>query len=221
MAKQFAWSFSGLESFELCPKKHYHEKIAKDVKLKTNEMQEYGLEGHKIFEQRLLKGKAMPMDFRHHEAIMSKLSALPGDKLPEQKLALNRNFEPVGFFDSDVYVRSIIDFAIVHRPSTLIVDWKFGKQKDGYDQLELCAAVFSSYEPDVDNYRVAYYWAKDRKLDVIKFTRKSIPHIWDKFLTRAQDMEDTIKSGVFMPKSNFLCNRHCPVTSCKFNGGNK
>ena len=206
----FTWSFSNLDLFEMCPKKYYHLRVAKDVKDEGNAMSNYGFEAHKHFEDRLVKDKKLPMDLRHHEKFLARLQAAKGQGLGEQKLALNRDFEPTGFFDSDVWVRGIVDYTKINEPKLLIVDHKFGKMKDSFDQLKLMAAMLFAYEPDVTNCTAMYYWAKDKKITSIKFTRDDIPNIWAEFLPRVKQMELAWKTTDLPARTNYLCKKYCP-----------
>ena len=51
-----AWSYSSLKTFEQCPKKYYHLKVAKDVKDKGSSAMFYGNEVHKAAEQYMKEG---------------------------------------------------------------------------------------------------------------------------------------------------------------------
>ena len=155
------------------------------------------------------------MDLRHHEKYLSSIDKLQGKKLPEQKLAINRDLEPTGYFDDDVYCRAVIDFVLLRDESALIVDWKFGKRKEGFDQLDLSAAVLSCYEPQVKIFKVMFYWAKEKKFVPKTITHTDLPGIWSGFIKRATTMENDRE---YKPTQNFLCKQHCPVTTCKFNG---
>jgi len=218
MAKKFAWSFSALQGFELCPKKHYSENIAKDVRQKENPTQQYGITSHKEFEKRLLKGTPLPLDLRHHEKFLKRIYDRPGQAYPEQKLALTKNFELTGFFDSDVWVRTIIDYAKVEGNKALVLDHKFGKQKEGTDQLDLMAAVLFAAMPELEYIVAAYYWAKTKEFVSVIYTRADIAEIWNNFMPRVDALEDAIKMTNFPPTKGFLCKNYCPVTSCPFNG---
>ena len=51
MGTRTAWSFSSLKTFEQCPKKYYHLKVAKDYEENFNtEAMRYGNEYHKAAE---------------------------------------------------------------------------------------------------------------------------------------------------------------------------
>lgn len=215
---KFTWSFSNLDLFETCPKKYYHLRVAKDVKDEGNAMSNYGQEAHKHFENRLVYGTPLPLDLRHHEKFLVKLCAAPGKGLGEQKLALTRDFEPTGFFDADVWVRGIVDYTKHNAPSLVIVDHKFGKMKEGFAQLELMAAMLMACMPEIEKTSALYYWAKEKKITSIKFTRDDIPEIWGKFLPRVNRMETAWKTTEFPAKQNYLCKKYCPVKSCPHHG---
>jgi hypothetical protein len=221
MAKPIAHSFSALETFEQCPKKYYHLKIAKDVKDSQSSFGTYGLDGHKHFENRLISGKKLPMDFAHHEPVLAVLDNAAGEGLPEQKLAITKEFKPTGWFDADVWLRAVIDYVKIDNNLAVIVDHKFGKLKDNFDQVHLCAAVFSCYEPRVNTFDTAYYWAKEKKLTRSMISIEDIPRVWAKFLPKFQRIEAAAKTTDFPAKKNGLCKNYCPVFSCVHNGRNK
>lgn len=213
-----AWSYSALTLFETCPKKYWHEKVKRDVKDQPNQVTNYGLEGHKHFENKLLKGTKLPMDLQHHEAVLDRIRAAPGEGLPEQKLAITRDFAPTGFFDDDVWLRSIIDYAKVNGKACLIIDHKFGRMRPGFDQVKLCAAVFSCFKPEIETYSAAYYWAKEKKLTRTKVLKDDVPGIWAEFIERSDRIDEAVAHDEFPAKPNGLCKRYCAVKSCPYNG---
>ena len=219
MSKPVVWSYSNLTLFETCPKKYYHLRIAKDVKDKGGAASHYGEDGHKHFENRLVRGTPLPLDLIHHEKVLKKLAAAPGQGLGEQKLALNKDFEPTGFFDTDVWVRGIVDYTKLNPPNMLIVDHKFGKIKDGFDQLELMAAMLMSYKPDIDKATCMYYWAKDKKITSTVIVRDNLPEIWARFLPRVERIQFALDNSEFEARRNGLCKNYCPVKKCVHNGG--
>ena len=218
MARPFAWSFSALDSYELCPKKHWAEKIGRIVKPQRSTVGDYGAEAHKHFENRLIKNKPLPLDLRHHEPVLAKLAAAPGEGMPEQKLALNRDFKLTGFFDDDVWVRGIVDFGKLNGRHLLVIDHKFGRMKEGFDQVDLMVAMMLCVIPEIETATGAYYWAKEKKLPRKKYQRSDGPGIWNSFLPRVKRMEQAIKTEDFPARPNFLCKKHCPVKSCPYNG---
>lgn len=214
MPKPFTWSYSNLDLAEMCGKKYYHLRVAKDVKDSGNAMSNYGFEAHKHFENRLFKKTRLPMDLTHHEKFLAKLEAAPGEGLPEQKLALTREFEPTGFFDADVWVRGIVDFTKINGTHMVVVDHKFGKMKEGFDQIDLMVAMLFAYRPDIETATGMYYWAKNKKITSKKYTRDDIPEIWGRFMPRVENMEKNYNTTNFPAKPNFLCKNYCPIKSC-------
>lgn len=212
------WSFSALTSFEMCAKKHWHENIAKDFKSPPNAAGDYGSAAHKHFEHRMIKATPLPLDLRHHEKFLAKIYDRPGQGYPEQKLALNEKFELTGYFDSDVWVRTIIDFAKVDGNKALIIDWKFGKKKEGDDQLDLMAAVLFAAMPEVEYIVAAFYWAKEKEFVSVTYTRTEIAEIWSNFIPRVDALEEAKRTTTFPPTKGFLCKNWCAVTSCPHNG---
>lgn len=168
----------------------------------------------------MIKNKPLPLDLKHHEPVLDKLYKIPGNGMPEQKLALNSDFEPTGFFDNDVWCRGIADYAKVkdNTGSLLIADWKFGRMQEGFDQIELMMAMMTSYMPELTEYTGIYYWAKDKKITKTTLKSNQIPDIWSKFLPRVGHMEDSIVAGEFPAQPNFLCRKHCPVSKCPYHG---
>lgn len=222
MTKEVAWSFSALTSFEMCPKKYYEVSIAKTVKEPPNAAGEYGSAAHKHFENRVTKGaKALPLDLRHHEPTLKKFTDAPGEAYGEQKLALNRKLELTGYFDSDCWVRTIIDYAKVNGSHAIIADWKFGKTKfqEDYDQLDLMAACMFVAMPELETITALYYWAKDKKIDAQKYTRSNMAGIWNQFIPRVDELEEAKRTVSFPPKPNFLCRNWCWSNTCPHKGG--
>lgn len=223
MSKEIPWSFSKVEAFELCPKKFYHANIARDVQDVFGHEAEYGKEVHKAFELRLVpdkkgKFKPLPLDLQHHEKVMKKLFAAPGDAMPEQKLAINKDMEPTGFFDNDVWGRGVVDYLKINGDTMLIIDHKTGRPKDGFDQVRLMAAMMSCYMPHIKKYIVAYYWTKTKQLTVDRFSREEITTIWSNWIERVNAMQDAIRHDDFPATPNFLCKRHCGCKGCPHNG---
>ena len=58
----FNWSYSSIKTFQQCPKKYYHLKIAKDVKDEGSEATIYGQELHKAAEDFIKEGKPLPLE---------------------------------------------------------------------------------------------------------------------------------------------------------------
>ena len=161
MAKPFAWSFSALDMFEVCRKKYYHLKVAKDFKDGDNDASRDGKFVHVAMFKRVLEGVALPIQLRQHEKFAKWFAAVSGEKHGEMKLALSKGFEPRDFFANDVWVRAVIDLLIVRGDTAILVDWKTGKKRERWTQLRLSAAVLSRYMPEIEHFKLVFVWLKD------------------------------------------------------------
>lgn len=222
MSKPFAWSFSALDSFEQCPRKHYHTRIAKDWPDPPNEAANWGKIVHSAIEHRIESKTPLPdaLQLSHVEPIIQRLEQVPGTLRAEYKLAINAQFQPVEFFAKDAWCRAVGDVIITDAQGTkaIAMDWKTGKYKDGDAQLRLQSAVMFCHYPALQNIGITYAWLKDKKTTSRTFTREQVPVIWQEFLPRAKRMEQQIADKRFDPKPSGLCKKHCPVLSCEHNG---
>lgn len=218
MAKVPAWSFSAVTGYETCPKKHYHTRIKKDFKETFNDAANYGTEAHKHFELRLKEDKPLPLDLAHHEKVLALFAGFGGEIMTEQRMAINRKFEPTGYFDRDVWARGQADLILKQDNRVLVVDYKFGKIKEGFDQLELMCALVSCLLPDVETFIGSFYWAKEKQVWTHKLTRTDIVRVWNNFLPRVKQFEDAHKTDDFPARESGLCKRYCPVRTCPHNG---
>lgn len=214
MSKPFAWSYSALTTFESCPKKYYHLNVAKDIKDGDNEWSGEGKQIHDALYKRIIKGTPLPLEFRHLEKIAKKFADTPGKKHGEIKQALTREFEPAGFFDDGVYIRSIIDLLIVRDNKALVIDWKTGKVKDDFTQLSMSAAVLSQYMPEIEQFTIMYVWLKANKVSPMTFTREQLRGVWPDLIRRATAIEEARKTTSFPAKPSGLCRGWCPVHTC-------
>lgn len=218
MPKPFAWSYSRLDGFHLCPKKFYFENITKKYPFQSNPATEYGKDLHKAFELYVMKGKPLPLDMKHHQPFLDKLTGLGTQVIGEQKLALTRDFKPTGWFDNDVWCRSIIDVVVIRDTHAIICDYKSGKPVEGFDQVNHQAAMLAEYMPELTDFTVGYYYTKDKRMVKHKLTRDGMKDVWQKFMPRVTKMETMIKNEEYPAQQNFLCRNYCPVVECPHNG---
>lgn len=208
-----AWTYSQLDSFESCAKKFYHIKVARDVVDPPNEQAMWGDRVHKAIEAYIKEDVELPKGMNHWKSIVDKLKFKPGDKLTEEKLAIDKSFLPVEW--GQAYSRGIIDLLVVNGKTAIVVDWKTGKRKPT-EQLELYAAyVFAKY-PEVQVVHTAFVWLKVKKVDKDYFTRDTLSDIWKRFLPRIRRLELAYEKNSWPPSPSGLCNGWCPVKSCTF-----
>lgn len=214
--KPFAWSYSALTRYENCPKQYYHINVTKDVK--DTYGSEAGNEGdqiHKALFRRVINGDPLPLAYRQFEKIADRFAKVQGEKHGELKLALNRSYEPTDFFASDVYVRAIVDLAIIRDGEAVVVDWKTGKVKPDFTQLSMAAAVLSQYMPEIEKFSTAFVWLKHNNISRQIYTKDQLTEVWNDLIPRVGKIEEAIKVTEFPAKPSGLC-KYCKVTQCPY-----
>ena len=209
------WTYSQLDSFETCPRKFYHLKVARDIVEPPSPHAEWGTRVHTAFEEWIKNGSPLPEGMTQWQSLAEKLAKLPGEKLCEQKMALDKNFQPTDWKTS--WTRGVADLLVVHKDRAVVADYKTGKRKPT-EQLDLYAAYTFAHYPQVKVVTTAFVWLKDRKIDKKEVTRDEVPIVWSGFLPRVRKLESAYERDSWPERPSGLCRAWCPVTACKFNG---
>ena len=214
------WSFSKIKSFEQCPKKFYHLKVAKDYKEPETEAMLYGTAVHLAAEEYVRDGKPLPPEYMYIKAPIDALCAKQGEKICELEMGLTADLEPCGFFDDDCWYRGIADLVIVDRENKLawVIDYKTGKNAAYADtkQLDLLAGATFTHFPEVETVKSALLYVVSNDFIRKKHTadlRKSYLSVFDEELDR---LEVALEEDVWNAVESGLCG-FCPVTSCEHN----
>ncbi len=224
MAKNFAWSFSRLGSFETCPKRYYEISLAKNVPDEESPASKWGTATHDAFKDYLKDGKPFPVDMIPYRKWADRVKVGPGVLHVEQKFALTKSFEPTTWMAQNVWVRVIGDIVRIAPPVGLVLDWKTGKDiKEDETQLMLAAQCVFSYWPEVQKVRSEYVWLSHGDAHTERsYTRADLADQWLGLFERVKVMEDATRKGEFPPRPSGLCVRYCPVKTCPFWGkGNR
>ena len=216
--KKAAWSFSALKTFETCPKKYWHEKIKKDVPFTETEASLYGKELHKAFELYIKSQKPLPLGMGHHAKALDRFAAMEGDKLTEVRLAINPQFEPVDYFAKDVWVRGQADLIIHNEDTAIVVDYKTGKVRPNFDQLDLMVALSMCLDSRITKAMGVFFWTKEKQITKKAYRRDDLAEIWNDYIPRAQRLDFAIAHDEFEARPNGLCARYCEVQSCPYQG---
>jgi len=226
MAKTFSWSWSKLKNFRNCPKRSWHVDINKDVKETEGEALKWGHEVHAAMAARIAKDKPLPPTMERYEPIPAKLASLrdtPGLAVKvEQKLAIDKDFKPVGFFDSSAWFRAVFDALAIGKVVGRAFDWKTGKMPDDgdaeYEQLALGASVLFAHYPDMQQVDTAFVWLGADDETERTYHRDGMAPLWNKLWPEINVMTDAMRTTTYPPKPSGLCVRHCPVISCPYYG---
>jgi RecB family exonuclease len=217
-----AWSYSSIKTFEQCPKKYFHLKVAKDVKDDPGEAADYGTAVHLAAEEFVRDGKPIPEKFAFMRPIVEPLAAKKGTKYCELRLGLHRHwtgdyydYSPCGFFDKDVWYRGIVDLAIIDGDRAWMIDYKTGKSAKYADmkQLDLMAGALFATFPDLQVIKSALAYVVSNEFPKKTHYRDSIAEYLSVFEDQLENLDTAMENGVFNPKSGPLCG-WCPVTDC-------
>jgi len=218
---QVAWSFSALKTFQSCPKKYYHLKVAKDVKEQQSEIMLYGIDAHKAAELYIANNQELPGKYEFMRKQLDKLKALDGDKYCEFKFGLTKEMQPCDFFGSNVWLRGAIDLLVVNTEKGIarMIDYKFGKSKNAdMSQLQLMSlAVFKMF-PEVQKVKAGLLFCAEDKMMPIQYEQSNAPTMWMDWLPEVARLEAAYENNVWNPNPSGLCKAWCPVVSCTHNG---
>ena len=214
-----AWSYSALTSFETCPRRHYHTRVAKDVVEPETQALTWGLSVHKALEARVVSGTPLPIGMTQWEPIVTRLLAAPRDEIfTERQIALDSGFRPVAWFSRQTWVRGVVDIGLRQGDTLVALDWKTGKPKSDFDQLRLFAALLMAQHPAVQQVKAGYVWLQAGAITKDTYTRADTTSIWNDFLPRVARLDQAHRDKRWPVKPSGLCRSWCPCTECEHNG---
>lgn len=210
-------SFSSIKMYMNCPLRYYHQRVRKAVTDPGSEATHYGERVHKHLELRLKQEAELPQEAEVYEPLVSAiLKGMKGELLVEQELTLNAELKPTGWFDEDAWLRTKIDVLVVDQSNAKVLDWKTGKRKPDFDQLELYALQIFAHYPEVERVSVGFVWLKDRALDRDEYVRQDAAALWEKLLTQIKRIEKSLETDTWPARPSGLC-RFCPARHlCEF-----
>jgi len=218
-----AWSYSSIKTFDQCPKKYYHLKIAKDFKDEDTTATLYGTELHTAAEEFIGLGKPLPARFLFIGKTLEALQKIPGEKFCELKLGVAKRdgkFAPCDFFAKDVWWRGIADLLIVNeeKRTAYLVDYKTSKNAKYADtkQLDLLAGAVFTHFPKIVEVKSALLFVVSNEMvkkDHEYIMKSSYMNSMEPELNR---LEAAMKNNVWNPNAGPLC-KFCPVTECAHN----
>lgn len=210
-----SWTYSSLDKFLTCPKQYYHLRVAKDYVDPPSEHTIWGEKVHAALEDYVKDGKDLPDEMSKWQGIVDKLCKLPGEKFTEQKMSIDRNFQPCDW--DKAWTRGIIDLLVVNKKTALVADYKTGKRKPS-DQLWLYALYVFAHYPSVESVHTVFVWLGTRKIDKETVHRRDIAQAWQRFLPAVNRLEISYEKDSWPAKPSGLCRQWCPVLSCTHNG---
>jgi hypothetical protein len=211
-----AWSYSSLKTFQQCPKKYYHTRVAKDFKDEDSTATIYGKEVHKAAEDFIRDGTPIPAKFKFVEPTLVALKNIEGEKYCEIQLGLTEDLEPCGFFDDNVWWRGIADLLIINGEEAFLVDYKTSKNAKYADtkQLDLLAAATFAHYPEVKRIKSALIFVVSNEFVKKQHVYEEVQKYVRPFTFDLERLDQALGNGVWNANSSPLCS-YCPVKSCQ------
>lgn len=222
--RPFSWSWSRLKNYRTCPKRHYHLDLAKDVKEEESEQLKWGHSVHAALAKRVDQGFILPAEMSRYDKWVQRIFSTRGPDVKikvENKLAIDEQFQPCGFFDGAAWFRAVVDVLAVLPPAAraaYTIDWKTGNVDPEFEQLALSAQTVFSHYPDVDEVLAIYVWLGHDTETVKIYRRGELQDMWNSVLPLVKEMKLAADTVTYPPKPSGLCKRYCPITSCPYHG---
>jgi len=216
--KPFAWSYSRLKNFETCPRRHHEIDILKNFRDESEQL-DWGDRVHKAAHARL--AKKVPLGAELEPILgpwVAKIEAAGGKILVENKLAITKEFKPCGYFDRDVWFRTVADVIQIKDDVAGSYDWKTGKIIEDSVQLALVAQCVFSHYPKLAAIKSVFIWLREEATTTEVFKRADMPAVWEGLKDRVATLKHAYDTDEFPPTHNKLCRQYCPVTTCEFHG---
>jgi len=220
---RFAWSYSAVSAFNTCPRKFYNERVLKRYPFVSTAAAEYGKRLHGAIELYGRDATPLPQEFQFTKPIVDIVrDCVRGEKFWERKVAFKEDFTECTYFDKETWLRAQLDFLSVDMDSGVarVIDWKSGGSKYAdTTQLELMALVTFKLYPQIEQVKAGLSFVVEGRFVPATYYAQKQEAYWMRWNEDLERMDAAYVSGVWNPKPNGLCRKHCPVTDCEFNGG--
>lgn len=214
------WSFSSLKTFQQCPKKYYHTKIAKDVVEPDTQATLYGKSVHTAAEEYIRDGIPVPPQYAYMQQTLDTLNAIEGDKHCEMKLGFTKDLKACEFHAPDVWWHGIADLVVINEKKKLAysVDYKTSKSARYADvkQLDLVATGIFAKFPQIERVKSALLFVVSKEFVKAEHHAAMVPKYVEKPAQDVARIEAALENGVWNPVQGPLC-RFCSVKQCEYN----
>jgi RecB family exonuclease len=211
-------SYSSIKLYENCPLRYYRQRILKDVVDEGGEASKHGERIHTFLENRLKVDATLPQEVAHYEPLCAMVEriAAGGELEIEKELVLNENLTPTGWWDADAWLRSKLDVLVINGHDAIVMDWKTGKRKADFFQMQMFAAQVFKHYPNVVRVKTILVWLKTLEQDTETYNRININEVWAEVMRRIQRIHSSQEHDNWPAKPSGLC-RYCPCRhNCDF-----
>lgn len=212
-------SYSALKLYANCPRRYWYQRVDKSVSDPGSEASLHGERVHKSIELYLRDGEELPEYLSALRPTLDTLIAAEYVKLTaEEEIVFTRDFKPTGWWDSDAWFRAKLDVLLVSDTTghALVLDWKTGKRRPDFMQLDMFALVTMLKYPAVQTVNSAFVWTRDMACDSRTYTRAHQQTLVEDLLAQTHRVERSLADNAWPAKPGPLC-RYCPAKSvCEF-----
>lgn len=204
-------SYSSIKQYENCPYRYFRQRIVKDIVDEGGEASKYGERVHSFLENRL-KGTDLPSEVASYEPLCKSIEAIAegGTLLVEQELTLNDELKPTGWWDADAWLRSKLDVLVLRGNHAYVMDWKTGKRKADFFQMQLFAVQVLKHYPDIQHVHTSLVWLKNMEMDTEVYSRPNTNAVWADIMQRIHRIYQSLEHDNWPAKPSGLC-RFCPA----------
>lgn len=214
---KLAHSYSSIKLYEQCPLRYYRQRIVKDVVDQGGEASKHGERIHKFLEDRL-KGSDLPQEIANYEPLCKSVENLAqgGELHIEKELVLTDELKPTGWWDANAWLRSKLDVLVIRGDTAVVMDWKTGKRKPDFFQMQLFAAQVFKHFPEVTKCKTSLVWLKTMQMDTEEYPRSKTNELWAEAMGRINRIYKSLEHDNWQAKPSGLCN-YCPAKyNCDF-----
>lgn len=217
-------SYSGIKSFEGCPRKYHDTKVVKLYPREETDATLYGTTLHEQAELYIKDGRPLDDSFRFIQPTLDSLVAMPGRKFTELEMAVKESLEVCDFKAPDYWCRGIADLVIVDDDnlSARVFDYKTGGNKyPDTDQLMLMSLLIFKHFPHVRRVSGGLLFVLKGTVSKYKVQREQEHDLWWRWRERVAKLDAAHHHDRWPEKSSGLCRQYCEVTACHHNGRRK
>ena len=211
---QLSHSYSSLKMYENCPKRYYHQRVTKEVSDSGSDATRYGERVHRALEERLLDDNELSQETIQYEALCKSIARMKehpsfDQLLLEERMTVTDNFTPTGWWSDNAWLRSILDVLVLFKDKAIVMDWKTGKRRPDFTQLEMFALQVFSHFPHIKRVTTSFVWLKDMKQDKRSYCRELSFEMQMDLNGRIDRIYQSLQNNDFPAKPSGLC-RWCP-----------
>lgn len=205
-------SYSAIKQYENCPYRYYRQRVLKDIVDEGGEASRYGERIHKYLEERLRDAAELPQEVSRYEVLCQSVerAAAGGQLLIENELCLNEELQPTGWWDADAWLRSKLDVLVIKGADAVVMDWKTGKRRPDFFQMEIFAAQVFKHFPEVHRVKTSLVWLKDMAMDTEQYTRMGMHEVWAGIMGKIRRIYQSLEHDNWPARPSGLC-RFCPA----------